>query len=303
MVLGPLSAFLPLQTAPTDLTFGPIAGGTRMSAHTHPTRGGISPAVRRGRVTSKEEISMLTASMLALSFVAIGPTPVTSVRPAAEIIELRAGMVRPADDVRRDQVRFNAAERTEVVAIMEHGALSWSAQSERDRLGGHHAADMILVRAFDAVFAIDPFAQVPAGGTGLWRQLTRSTSLETDRVLFGRQGIDRTEELSRLLENARQNWLRDNGFYAPRTYTNPSAGEPKEATLPEPAGWFQLPEDMPRTRSREQVQARPDAGRAAFMASTLLSGDEPIRISLPFGTAPDVVASVERRNAARVANR
>jgi hypothetical protein len=246
---------------------------------------------------------MLTASILALSFLAVGPTAVTSVRPAAEIIELRAGMTRPADDIRRDQVRFNAAEKTEVVAVMQDGELAWSADSDRARLGGHDAPEMILVRAFDAVFAIDPFAQVPAGGTGLWRQLTRSTSLETDRTLFNRQGVDRTEELSRLLETARQNWLRDNGFYAPRTIINPSAGIPREAVLPEPAGWFQIPEDMPRTRSREQVQATPDAGHAAFIASTLLSGDEPVRISLPFGTAPDVVASVERRNAARVANR
>lgn len=248
---------------------------------------------------------MLTASMLALSFVAVGPTPVTSIRPAAEIIELRAGMVRPADQLRRDQIRFNRAEKTEVVAVLHNGAIAWNAQSERHRLGGHDAPEMILVRAFDAVFAIDPFAAVPAGGTTLWRQLTRATSLETDRTLFNRQGIDRTEELSRLLENARQNWLRDNGFYAPRTFTNGSSGQPKEATLPEPAGWFQMPEDMPRTRSREQVQAQPQTGHAAFVAANLLSGDQPVRISLPLGTAPDVVASVERRNAAaaRVANR
>lgn len=248
---------------------------------------------------------MLTASILALSFVAVGPTPVTSIRPAAEIIELRAGMIRPAEQIRRDQVRFNTGEKTEVVALLRDGQLAWSADSDRARLGGHDAAELILVRAFDAVFAIDPFAKVPAGGIGLWRQLTRETSLETDRVLFNRQGIDRTEELSRLLENARQNWLRENGFYAPRTYTNGASAQPKEATLPEPAGWFQMPEDMPRTRSREQVQARPDAARAASIAAALLSGDEPVRISLPFGTAPDVVASVERRNAeaARVANR
>ena len=61
---------------------------------------------------------MLTASMLAMSFVAAGPTPVTSIRPAAEIIELRAGMVRPADQIRRDQVRFNTGEKTQVVATM-----------------------------------------------------------------------------------------------------------------------------------------------------------------------------------------
>ncbi len=246
---------------------------------------------------------MLIAPLLALSFVAAGPLPVTPLRPAVDVIELRAGMVRPADEVRRDQVRFNLGEKTEVVAVIDDGALAWTGRTERDRLGGQDAPELILVRAFDAVFAIDPFAAVPRGGVGLWRQLTRPASLETDRVLFNRQGVDRTEELARLLEAARQNWLRDNGYYAPRTYRNPAAGQPAEARLPEPAGWFRLPDDMPRTRSREQVRAEPRNDRAAAIAATLLSGDEPVRISLPFGTAPDVVASVERRQAAPVASR
>lgn len=247
---------------------------------------------------------MLTASILAMSFAAAGPLPVTSITPAAEIIELRAGMVRPADQTRRDQVRFSRHERAEVVATMQGGVTTWAAGSDRERLGGQDAPELILVRAFDAVFAIDPFAEVPRGGIGLWRQLTRDTSLETDRTLYTRQGIDRTHELSRLLEQARQAWLFNNGYMGVRTLTNPAADQAGDgAALPEPAGWFQIPEDMPRTRSREQVQADPETARTAAIARSLLSGDEPVRISLPFGTAPDVVASVERRNAERVANR
>lgn len=248
---------------------------------------------------------MLSATLIALSFVATGPTPVTPIQPLAEIIEIRPGMIRPADELRRDQVRFNNNESTPVVATVDNGVLSWSASgTERERLGGDDAPELILVRAFDADFAIDPFAPLPAGGTLVWRQLTRGTSLEMDRTLFNRQSIDRAEELMRLLEQARQNWLQDNGYYGARVFTNPDADRAEEAkAAPEPAGWFRIPEDMPRTRSREQVRAQPGADRAAAVAAGLLSGDEPVRISLPFGTAADVVASVERRNAGTVAGR
>lgn len=248
---------------------------------------------------------MLSITMIALSFVAVGPTPVTPIQPVADIIEIRSGMIRPADQIRRDQVRFNSNEITPVVATIDNGVLSWSnSGTERERLGGQDAPELILVRAFDAVFAIDPFAPLPAGGTALMRQLTRGTSLEVDRTLFNRQSIDRTEELMRLLERSRHNWLQDNGYFGTRTYTNPAAGQGEAAkAAPEPAGWFRIPEDMPRTRSREQVLAEPAADRTAAIAAGLFSGDEPVRISLPFGTAPDVVASAERRNVRTVAGR
>lgn len=248
---------------------------------------------------------MFSATLIALSMVAVGPTPVTPFEPLADIIEIRPGMVRPADELRRDQIRFNRYESTPVVATVDNGVLSWSASgTERERMGGDEAPDLILVRAFDAVFAIDPFAPLPAGGTLLWRQLTRDASLEVDRTLFNRQGIDRAEELMRLLERARHDWLQDNGYYGARVFTNPDADADREAkAAPEPAGWFRVPEDMPRTRSREQVRAEPSSDRSGAIAAGLFSGDEPVRISLPFGTAPDVVASVERRNAEKVAGR
>jgi hypothetical protein len=247
---------------------------------------------------------MLVASILALSSVAIGPAPVTQIRPASEIIELRAAMF-DTDGVRRDQVRFYTNERAETVGAIQDGQTTWNAAaSERQRLGGENAPELILVRAFDAVFAIDPFERLPEGDIELWRRLTRGTSLETDRTLYDRRGIERAEELTRLLESARQEWLRANGYTGIREFRNPNAGDApaQGATLPEPAGWFQIPEDMPRGRSKEQVQA-PQTGRAPAVAAAMLAGDEPIRISLPFGTAPDVVASVERRNATEVASR
>jgi hypothetical protein len=244
---------------------------------------------------------MLTATLIALSTIALGPAS-TQVRPASGIVEIRAGMIDSASDVRRDQVRYQSNEPTEVVASMSGGVITWDqSNSERARLGGENAPELILVRAFDSVFAIDPFVRLPAGDITLMRQLFQGASLETDRSLFGQNRIERTEELMRILEQARISWLRTNGYYGVRTYTNPNAGKKQEgASLPEPAGIFRAPADAPRGRSREQVQAD---GRAAAIASAMLGGDEPVRISLPFGTAPDVVASVERRNQSEVASR
>lgn len=243
---------------------------------------------------------MLTASILALTTIAMGPTPVNQFRTAGEIIEIRAGMIDGADDLRRDQVRYrDNAEPTEVVGTVDDGRTTWThARSDRERLGGQDAPELILVRAFDAVFAIDPFVHLPAGDIGLMRQIFRGTNLDTDRTLFTRQRIERTQELMRILESARVNWLRDNGYYSTRTFRNPNAGEASsgEARLPEPAGWFRAPADMPRTQPTEEVREDREQDRARSIASSLFSGDEPVRISLPFGTAPDVVASVERRN-------
>jgi len=246
---------------------------------------------------------MLTASLLALTTLAMGPTPVTNVRPAAEIIEIRAGMIDGSHDIRRDQVRYLDREPTAVVGSVDNGATVWlDADSDRERLGGQNAPELILVRAFDAVFAIDPFVQLPRGDVGLMRQLFSGTSLDTDRSLFNPSRIDRTEELMRILETARVNWLRNNGYYNTRTVRNPNAtAETRgEAKLPEPSGWFRAPADMPRTQPSEEVRedSSESQDRSRAIASTIFSGDEPIRVSLPFGTAPDVVASVERRHAA-----
>lgn len=48
---------------------------------------------------------MLTATLIALSTIALGPAS-TQVRPASGIVEIRAGMIDSASDVRRDQVRY-----------------------------------------------------------------------------------------------------------------------------------------------------------------------------------------------------
>ncbi|MEM9372880.1 MAG: hypothetical protein AAGA55_04480 [Planctomycetota bacterium] len=245
---------------------------------------------------------MLTASILALTTIALGPAPTNDFRPAGEIIELRLGMIDGLQDARRDQIRSrNSAEPTAVVGSVTEGRTTWAdIASDRERLGGADAPELILVRAFDAVFAIDPFVQLPAGDIGLMRQLFQGASLDSERALFGRNRIDRTEELMKILESARVNWLRDNGYYSARTVRNPNAGRaPRgEARLPEPAGSFRVPADMPRTRPTEEVRHDAESSRSRAIAASLFSGDEPIRVSLPFGTAPDVIASVARRHAA-----
>lgn len=248
---------------------------------------------------------MLTATLIALSTLSTGPVPVTPIRPVTGITEIRPGMIDELDDVRRDQVRFNDHEPTRVLGAIEDGAITWDqSDSDRLRLGGQDAPELILVRAFDSVFAIDPFLPLPEGDITVMRQIFGTPSLETDRTLFGRNRIDRTEELMNILERARLDWLDDNGFTGVRTLTNPNAEQSDDdAALPEPAGRFRAPADMPRVRSREQVRAEPENTRAGDIAAALFSGDQAVRISLPFGTAADVVASAERRNQDAVASR
>jgi len=123
----------------------------------------------------------------------------------------------------------------------------------------------------------------------------RGTSLETDRTQFGRKQIDRTKELFRKLEQTRVNWLRLNGYYSPRTVTNPRYEGQQMTTreAPEPSAVIERPVDMPRTKSREQVKADERPSISSVMAM-LRSGDEAIRISMPRGVGASTVARLDR---------
>lgn len=217
---------------------------------------------------------------------------------STRVIRIDAAALDINNTIRRDQTRFTTTENTEIVGEQgADGLISWRG-SDRERLGGQDAAQRILVRAFDAVFSIDPFMPLPVGNETAARILFNGASLETDRTLFNRIRIDRTEELLHILEGARHRWLRDNGFYGVTTVRNPNAGAMSEsedqAGDPEPAGWFRRPADVPRGRSIEEV--RGSETRTESIAAGLLDTDEPIRISLPFGTDEEVVARVEARN-------
>lgn len=241
-------------------------------------------------------------STLIAALIASIATPALAQNQSPNIQSTKIIYVDPAaletnDDTRRDQVRYHHNERATTVAEQDQsGHITWE-NSERERLGGQDAPARILVRAFDAVFAIDPFIQLPQGDITNARILFNGPSLETDRALYNRIRIERTEELLRLLEAERRRWLRDNGYYGVRAFTNPNPpSDPQDsAELPEPAGSFRVPADMPRGKSREQVNASPD--RAESIAASLLTSDEPVRISLPMGVSADLAERVAKRNA------
>lgn len=216
--------------------------------------------------------------------------------PSAQIESTSIIVLDPAaldlnDTVRRDQTRFTTHEPTEVVGNLGDTGTNWFG-SDRERLGGEDAPRRILVRAFDAVFAIDPFIPLPVGNAAAARVLFNGASLETDRALFNRIRIERTRELLHVLEGARHRWLRDNGFYGVRVFRADDTGD-GSAREPEPAGRFRVPADVPRGRSIEQV----DSGAAPRIerAAAIVRSDPTVRVSLPFGTAPDVERRVRAR--------
>lgn len=240
---------------------------------------------------------MLITTLISATTLALGPcdanvfTNYTISSP--EVIEINAAVLAP-NDVNRRQVRFSDETRGEVIAVVEQdGQVQWPA-SQRELLGGLNGPKEIYIKMFDGVFAIDPFQPLPEANDSTAKQLFRGTSLETDRAQFGRQRIDRTKELFRKLEQARVNWLRDNGYYGVRTFTNPNAASHEEAKLPEPSAVFERPADVPRGKSREQVQN--DTTDMKSVAAVMNSGDEYVRISLPPHMQTQHVAGTIQRN-------
>lgn len=251
---------------------------------------------------------MLTTVIGAMTLAALGPNHANhysakdQVR-APQIIEIHAGMINDGE-TRRGQTRFSSSTRGSVVGISNtHGAIQWES-SDREKLGGEDGPALIYVQIFDGIFAIDPFQPLPAANDATAQMLFRGTTLETDRTQHGRQQIDRTKELFRKLEQARHNWLRDNGYYGVRVFTNPNAEaqgdeQAKGNDLPNPAAVFERPADMPRIKSREQVKGD-DKGNMAGVVAMLRDGEEAIRISVPHNMAADVVARIEKMNESQV---
>tara|TARA_R110002073_G_scaffold104622_3_gene236332 strand:- start:28997 stop:29782 length:786 start_codon:yes stop_codon:yes gene_type:complete len=240
----------------------------------------------------------LTAALLAVLCATSANAQHTSasIRPT-KIIEINpAGY--PTTETRGVQVRFNRFETGDLAGTQDaDGSVTWNG-SQREAMGGQDAPARILIRAFDGVFSIDPFVPLPEGNEDIANLLFNGVTLETNHIIFSHNRIERVEKLMKILEVARHNWLRNNGFYGVKSFTNSrSSGESRaDASLPEPAASFRIPADVPRGKSNEQVNA--DDTNARSIASNLLNSDEPVRISLPFGTASDVVARVEARNEA-----
>lgn len=238
------------------------------------------------------------ASILAILCVATAANAQRITPPvhSPEIIEINpAGF--PTTNTRGVQVRFNTHETADLAGTQDaNGNVTWNG-SQREAMGGQDAPARILVRAFDGVFSIDPFVPISSGNEDITNLLFNGITLETNHIIFGHNREERVEKLMKILEVARHNWLRNNGFYGVKSFTSSRSvqNDHAEASLPEPAASFRIPADAPRGKSREQVNTGDSNARS--IATNLLSGDEPVRISLPFGTAPDVVARVEARNA------
>lgn len=243
-----------------------------------------------------KKTALTTAFISLIALTGAAQAQVSASIESPEIIEINPAAF-PSTHTRGVQVRYNN-ERGQLAATQDQdGTVTWSG-SQREAMGGEDAPARILVRVYDAVFSIDPFVPITCGNEDIANMLFNGSTLETNRALFNRQRIERVEQLMKSLEVARHNWLRDNGYYGVRQFTSSksTSEEHADATLPEPAAKFRIPADVPRGKSREQVNANDATTRS--IAQNLLEGDEPVRISLPFGTAPDVVARVEARNAA-----
>lgn len=249
-------------------------------------------------------MTLMTAALLGF-----GPQTVTNVRPIADVVEIRPQMLDTRGH-RRDAVRDAEDAGTAVVGVQGEHGIAWAptSRNQRERLGGQDAPALIYVRAFDGVFAIDPFEPLPTNSEldqvyapineVTARMLFNGSSLETDRALFDRRRIERTAELFRQLEKARRAWLRSNGFAGVITFTNPDAEAEADASVkaPEPAGWFRKPAEMPRGKSREAVQAEPEGmstEAARAVAASLLDGAS--RVSVPHTMSKDAADRMAQR--------
>lgn len=242
---------------------------------------------------------LTTAAMILIAASTATNAQVSASISSPEIIEINPAAF-PSTHTRGVQVRYSNEQGQLAGSESADGTVTWNG-SQREAMGGQDAPARILIQVYDGVFSIDPFVPLSSGNEDIANMLFNGATLETNRALFNRQRIERVEKLLKTLEAARHNWLRNNGYFGVKTFTSSKAtaqGQ-ADANLPEPAARFRIPADLPRGKAREQVNADENQtdNNAKSVASSLLSGDEPVRISLPFGTASDVVARVETRNA------
>lgn len=243
---------------------------------------------------------LTTAAMILIAASTAANAQVSASNSSPEIIEINPAAF-PSTHTRGVQFRYSNEQGQLAGSESAEGSITWNG-SQREAMGGQDAPARILIQVYDGVFSIDPFVPLSSGNEDIANMLFNGTTLETNRALFNRQRIERVETLLKTLEAARHNWLRNNGYFGVKSFTSSKASAAEgqaDATLPEPAARFRIPADLPRGKAREQVNADENQSdsNAHAVASSLLSGDEPVRISLPFGTASDVVARVETRNA------
>lgn len=162
------------------------------------------------------------------------------------------------------------------------------------------APQWLIVRHRDGLFGIDPFTALPTRiDNNTMRQIFKpvkygttgpTVTLDTDQSLYGWRRTERTEELFRALETARVLWLKKSGYIGSvRSFSGDPAKTEASTELPQPRMIIPVPDDKPRTKPMESVEK-------STSRSIVLSGDEPVKISLP-----DLGISAETRD--RVAAR
>lgn len=195
--------------------------------------------------------------------------------PANHITYITRDLFAPQQ--REHDYELGATAQPQVVATIPATEIADDPHSMREELGGQDAPDWIVIRHRDGLFAIDPFVSIPKATPEAARQLFKAmeygtsgpvVTLDTDRSQYGRRRIVRTEELFRVLEVQRILWLKSEGYYGGIRAVTGDANAAAPQTSAEPR------EDMPRTRHIESVRANPSR-------PLILSGDQPVRISMP----------------------
>jgi len=195
--------------------------------------------------------------------------------PAHHITYITREMYAPQQS--EQNYELGSTPQPQVVGTIPATPVANDPHSMREELGGQEAPEWIIIRHRDGLFAIDPFVPLPKATPEAARQLFKAmeygtsgpvVTLDTDRSQYGRRRIVRTEELFRVLEHQRILWLKSEGYYGgiTRVIGNPNAAPNQTSAEPR--------EDMPRTRRIESVRANPSR-------PLILSGDAPVRISMP----------------------
>ena len=230
---------------------------------------------------------MLLTTIVAAA-ITLAPPP-----PDNHITYITRDMYAPQQ--REHNRELNPVAQPQVVATIPATVSATDQWSSREELGGQNAPDWIVIRHRDGLFAIDPFVKLPKATPEAARQLFKAmeygtsgpvVTLDTDRSRYGRNRINRTEELFQVLEHQRILWLKANHYLGGVRTVSGSQHAANDQTRNQR---IHTPEDRPRTRPVESVRAMPSH-------ATILAGDQTVRISMPdLGTSRAVRDRVAAR--------
>ncbi len=198
--------------------------------------------------------------------------------PQSQITYITREYYAPQQEI--NNLELSPVAQPQVVGTIPATVSANDQWSQREELGGQDAPDWIVIRHRDGLFAIDPFIPLPKATPLAARQLFKAMeygtsgpviNLDTDLSFYGRERINRTEELFQVLESQRILWLKANNYLGGVRTVNGNAHAANDQTR---TPRIHTPEDRPRTRPVESVRAMPTR-------ATILAGNETVRISMP----------------------